>query len=219
MPMVIPRIVRVVRSLRRESSRRIRMSADRGDGRGKRRRRVIRRRPGGVWIGDGDDDGPARMACGDTVDRLGRLVERVGAIDDRPDLPGLDQPLRATRSSWFWVLTVGRACCLTTIEASIARTVRASLPPACPPPFEISIPFGVNARRSPGHRVVAHVVEDQVVAGPARGEVGRRVVDDVVGADRPDELEVPGAGHAGHLGAKGLRDLNGERADAPRTRR
>ena len=61
--------------------------------------------------------------------------------------PASTRSLRATRSSWFWVLTVGPACCRTTIETSIARMVRPSLPSACPPPFEISVPCGVSARR------------------------------------------------------------------------
>src|SRR4029078_13028116 len=91
MPMVIPRIVSVVRSRRRESSRMVRISADRGDGRGDRGRGAIRCRLGAVWIGDGDDDGPARVAPDDTLDRLGGSSERVGAIDDWADLSGLDQ--------------------------------------------------------------------------------------------------------------------------------
>ena len=65
-----------------------------------------------------------------------------------------------------------------------------------------------------GHRVVAHVVEDQVVARAFLGEVLPRVVDDVVGTERADQLDVPGAGHAGHLGTEGLRDLDGERPHA-----
>src|SRR5829696_9286394 len=44
-------------------------------------------------------------------------------------------------------------------------------------------------------------------------EVLFRVVDDVVGSERPDEIEVVGAADGGDLGREGLRDLDEERAD------
>ena len=100
--------------------------------------------------------------------------------------PASTSAFRATRSSWFCDLTDGLACWRTTIETSIVRIVRPSLPSAWPPPFEMSVPSGVSARRVSRHRVVADVVEDQVVALRARREVLAGVVDDVVGADRAD---------------------------------
>jgi hypothetical protein len=42
------------------------------------------------------------------------------------------------------------------------------------------------------------------------------VVDDVVRTDRPDQVHVPRAAHAGHVRSERLRDLNGEGAHAPR---
>jgi hypothetical protein len=48
----------------------------------------------------------------------------------------------------------------------------------------------------------------------AAGEVLAGVVDDRVGADGPDQGEVSGAAHAGHLGAERFGDLDGEGADA-----
>ena len=65
-----------------------------------------------------------------------------------------------------------------------------------------------------GQRVPEDVVEDDVVALWALGEVLARVVDDVVGAERADQLELAGAADAGHLGAHRLGDLHGEGADA-----
>src|SRR5680860_812972 len=65
-------------------------------------------------------------------------------------------------------------------------------------------------------RVLAGEVEDHVVALPAAGEVLPGVVDDVAGAERADQLDVAGAAHAGDVGAEGLGDLHGERADASR---
>ena len=51
-----------------------------------------------------------------------------------------------------------------------------------------------------GHRSVPDGIEDEVVAPSVMQEVGRGVVDDVIGAQRTDEVDVPGASHAGHLG-------------------
>ena len=56
-------------------------------------------------------------------------------------------------------------------------------------------------------------VDDPVVAFAGRRVVDLRVVDDVVGAERPDEFDLVGAADAGHLGARRLRDLDGERTD------
>ena len=59
-----------------------------------------------------------------------------------------------------------------------------------------------------------NVVKHEVVALLTFGEVLLRVVDDVVGADRPDQVLLRRAAHAGHLSAERLGDLHGERADA-----
>jgi len=67
-----------------------------------------------------------------------------------------------------------------------------------------------------GQGVVAYVVEDEVVLPPGLREVLPAVVDDVVGADRANQLDIPGAAHAGHLRAEGLGDLHRERADPTR---
>ncbi len=65
-------------------------------------------------------------------------------------------------------------------------------------------------------RTASGRVQDQVEASPAGGEVLARVIDDVVGADRSDQVQLRRAAHAGDLGAERLRDLHGERADAAR---
>ena len=62
--------------------------------------------------------------------------------------------------------------------------------------------------------MVEHVVEDDVVPLIALGEVFRGVVDDVVGADRSDQVYLGGAAHAGHFSAERLGDLHGKGADA-----
>src|ERR1700674_1456680 len=62
--------------------------------------------------------------------------------------------------------------------------------------------------------MVRHVVEDEVVALPASGEVLGCVVDDMVSADGPDHLLILCAAHAGHLSAERFGDLHGESPDA-----
>jgi len=57
-------------------------------------------------------------------------------------------------------------------------------------------------------------LEDQVVPLLAVREVLPGVVDDVVGAERTDEIQLPGAADAGDPALERLGDLHGERADA-----
>src|SRR6202011_6218363 len=64
--------------------------------------------------------------------------------------------------------------------------------------------------------MVRYVVEDEVVALTALGEVLARVIDDTVSADGADHFHVLGAADAGHVSAKRLGDLDGRCADAPR---
>ena len=63
--------------------------------------------------------------------------------------------------------------------------------------------------------MTAGQVDDDVVAAAARGEVLGGVVDEVVGSERAQLLEVAAAAHAGHLGPERLRELHGVGADAP----
>ena len=44
-----------------------------------------------LQVSHGDDERPSRVTGRDLADGLGRLAQRVGAADDRPDLSGLDQ--------------------------------------------------------------------------------------------------------------------------------
>src|SRR5207244_9011370 len=58
------------------------------------------------------------------------------------------------------------------------------------------------------------IVEDQVVTLSAPGEVLSRVIDDMIGAYRSDQLHVCGAANGGHVGSERLRDLDREGAHA-----
>jgi hypothetical protein len=58
---------------------------------------------------------------------------------------------------------------------------------------------------------VRHEIEDEVVAQAAAGEVVCAMIDHVVRAERPHEVELGGVVHPGHVGASPLGQLDGER--------
>ena len=76
----------------------------------------------------------------------------------------------------------------------------------------------LRGERAPevGEGTVRHVVEYEVVPLPRPREVHFRVVDDMVGADRSDQVHVPRAADASHLRAERLRNLHGKGSDAAR---
>ncbi len=63
-------------------------------------------------------------------------------------------------------------------------------------------------------RVIADAVENQIVTLRPLREVLAGVVDDMVCAQRPDQLDVPGAANPGHVCAERLGDLHGESTNA-----
>jgi hypothetical protein len=65
-----------------------------------------------------------------------------------------------------------------------------------------------------GQRAIATDVEDDVVALLVIGDVFPGVVDDVVGAEGSDRVDLRRAGHAGHDSSGRLGDLDGEGAHA-----
>ena len=107
---------------------------------------------------------PAGVATCDMIDRLGGLAERVGAVDDRRDLPGFDQVLQGDQ-----VVVVLR---LDGWARLLAHDHRDEHGPHGAAQLAVRVPAAVRdqgparGQRAPrpGHRVVADVVEDQVVA-------------------------------------------------------
>src|SRR5881397_4258465 len=59
-------------------------------------------------------------------------------------------------------------------------------------------------------------VEDQVIMLPISREVLSGVIDDPVGAKRPDHVHVPRAAHRSHVRSERLGDLNGKRTHTSR---
>ena len=85
-----------------------------------------------------------------------------------------------------------------------------------PPPSGHVHAAGAECRPDVQHRVVRIDVDDPVVPLPGPRVVDGRVVDQVVRADGPDEVQLRRAADAGDLRPVGLRDLDGERADVAR---
>ena len=84
------------------------------------------------------------------------------------------------------------------------------------PLLRTSVPRGVNARRTSARGRFSTLSRIRSKRRTERREVLARVVDDMVGAERSDQLDVAGAAYAGDLGPEGLRDLDGIGADAAR---
>src|SRR5918994_4384103 len=175
--------------------------------------------PSFVWCAAGsserDDDlapGPAGL---DVADGLRGLVEWVDAIDDRSKPAALDQLLEGKQ-----VLAVrGRE-----EGAQLSRPKTGSNES---PEHAHDRPGPLAGTRGDHHKPSlvsqdprearepegAADVEDQVVALPYAGHVLGGVVDDVVGAEGPDNLDGLGRGGGRDLGLERLGDLDGHRSD------
>jgi hypothetical protein len=81
-------------------------------------------------------------------------------------------------------------------------------------PARTSVPSGARTAPAVGERSVRADVEEDVAALPAPGETLLRVIDDLVGADRAEEVHVPRAGHGGDARPERPGDLDGERPHA-----
>src|SRR5262249_43016407 len=64
--------------------------------------------------------------------------------------------------------------------------------------------------------VIPYTVKNQIESPLALREILSRVVDDLIGADRPDELNVARACDPGDIRPERFRDLHSERSDAAR---
>ena len=159
------------------------------------------------------------VARADVVERLGGLAQRKAAVEHRRDLAGFDQ-LREVEQAFMAHLHEEVA---EGLAPELEQHLALDDPTATGHPRLVEAaavrhqhPGRREGTAQVGQRVVRHVVEDEVVLLAALGEVFLRVVDDVVRADRADQLHVPRADDRGHLGAEGLGDLDREGADAAR---
>src|SRR5215216_3090309 len=156
-------------------------------------------RPGGS---DGDHDLPSGVAGLQVADGLGRLAQLVGPVDHRRDLARLDEPPQEPQVVPALLgLEQGEALAhQREQDQRLDQAVQGADPAAVglaaardqhPPGGEG--PPAVPRRAGTGQ------LEQQVVPLAAAGGVLPGVVDDVVGADGADHVQVPRAAHAGHL--------------------
>src|SRR5207248_416080 len=61
-----------------------------------------------------------------------------------------------------------------------------------------------------GEGMVANVIENDVVTFAALGEILFGVIDDVIGTNGPDKIDIPCAANSRDLCAKSLGELHGE---------
>src|SRR5689334_5898639 len=167
-----------------------------------------------VELRDGDDERPSGMAARHLADRRRSLGEWIRPADHRLQLPGVDELLQ--RDEVVVVLRLDRWLGLLAHEHRDQHRSQgaAQLAIRMPAAVRDQLPGRGQRASGPSHGVVADVVEDQVVACRALGEVCDGVVDDVVRTDGADQFDVLRARDAGHLGAEGLRDLDGEGSHA-----
>src|SRR5437773_5313036 len=164
-----------------------------------------------------DDDLAARLARADVADRLHSLAERIGPIDGGPELALLEELLEDDE--------VGESRLRDEEDDPLLQDPRAheggtdagedGHPSALVRSDEQEDPVRHEDASHVGDRAVPGDVEDRVVAPAALREVLFRVVDDLIGAERADQLEVPRACDRRHVRSERLRDLHRERSDTP----
>src|SRR5205814_10299239 len=64
--------------------------------------------------------------------------------------------------------------------------------------------------------MVSNAVENQVITLPTLGEILLRVINDLICAERSDDVDIPRTADAGHICPERLGDLHSERAHASR---
>src|SRR4051794_30640653 len=198
----------------RRSSRRSRDSSDTGTA-------VLRRGScrGSAARLDGDDEFASRAPVEQVADSRSDLAERIGAVDGRCELARVDE--LSERDQVLGVLR-GHECAELladergeqeradlTVDAAEPASIGLAADDDEPPPASEGAP-------EVWEPTVAADVENDVVAVLAGCEVVGGVVDEVIGAEGADRVELRGAAHAGDLGSERLGDLDGESSHAAR---
>jgi hypothetical protein len=132
-------------------------------------------------------------------------------------LPASMSSRRVCRSSCRGLELSIRSRWPTNRDSATARRLRSKPPihrPRTSLPTITSVPRGGKGPPQLGQRTVAGGVQDEVPAPRPVGDVGAGVVDDLVGTDRPDQLQLGRAGHPGDVGAERLGELHLERPHA-----
>src|SRR5256885_11637409 len=156
---------------------------------------------------EADDDLPPGVAQFEVADRVGDRAQRVRAVDDRGHLAGREQ---LAEGGEVFAVRAGQQGYEPLAHERGEREHGDRGPHRFDPVAVLrSADTDEHALRRdgpPGLRQGPDPdrVDHQVVASPGTGEVRAGVVDDLLGAERPDQLHVAGAAYAGHLGAERL---------------
>src|SRR6266511_6104220 len=122
--------------------------------------------------------------------------------------------LSASRSAWRCLETRKVSRWPTNGDRATARSCRPTPVQLAPSTNDDEGPLRGEGAAEAGEKAVPADVEDQVIAIHTVGEVLLRVVDDMVGADGADEIDLPSAAHAGDLRSEGFRKLHRAGSDA-----
>ena len=135
---------------------------------------------------------------------------RIGPVDDRPVLPGLDELLDA--KDVLLRVARNRQGHALVADPSARERQRRDVP------HEAEVGRDEETARleraaAPAERLLADRVEDRVIDLAVPREVFLRVIEDLVGAERAHELEILRVRDRRHVGARGLGQLHAGRSD------
>lgn len=165
---------------------------------------------------DVDHDLPSRSALLDQGNGFGGPLQRVVGVDDGLDIARLDQVAQLLESRSVRLRDKrGDPLLDDQVEQGAGSdTANRSEPPA-------AIAVGLDQRSARGEHptqgaraVGAAELEDQIVVRGSCGRILRGVVDHLVRAEAPDQLEPDSAAHTGDLGSSVFGKLYRERPDA-----
>jgi len=152
----------------------------------------------GVW--DRDDDLPLGVVSEHVGDCTRCILEGVGLVDNDPDAGTEKGGERVKPLSGHFEFTYRTSVEPFPVTAACPILGRlANNLPVLPTLLGMKIPPGARTRPVLVGRMVHDVVNDDVIPFRPLREVARCVVDDMVRAERPDELDVLRAAHARHF--------------------
>src|SRR5437667_4329239 len=145
-------------------------------------------------------------------------MQRIGSVNDRRDLPGFHELLQKSQVLLVALRDERNQLLLPPEARYQGRREKGENRYFLAARLSGHYEDPVRAQYAPalGEWMVPGNVEDQVILLPISGEVLAGVIDDPVGAKRPDHVHVPRAAHRSHVRSERLGDLHGERTHASR---
>src|SRR6266540_1587731 len=173
-------------------------------------------------VSDADDELPSGLSRFQVADGLRHFAQRERLVDDRRDLPGFDE-LLYDHQAVSRILDATEGVQLAhegSHHHQLGEAAQAAEPAVARgsvlvvPDQDVG-PLGSDRALDGRPRMVPGDVEDDVVSLAAPGEVLLRVVEDPIGADRPDHVQLLGGIHAGHVRSVRLGELHREGPHRP----